>query len=235
MVVTAGLTACGTADVADEQPVNPAPTLPGGPLESEAPSTTAVPSTTVFEQSTTDLPTTTTQAPTTTTAAEPESVDLELDGVGPARFGDDAEVALAALTALLGEPNDDSGWVPAFTSPFGVCPGVEVRGVRWGPLRVLFGDQGTAARTMFTWVYASGLLPAGEAVGAAGGLQTPEGIGLGSSIADLELGYPEVVVSTGIYGPTFDTAVFAGYAGTISSDGIDGFVTSLVGGAPCGE
>lgn len=243
-VVMSTLVACGTVDPGDEQPVSPAPTLPEGAIDAvtdtatsevAAAVTAAVDPTTTVAQTTTDFPTT---VPTTSLVAStllPEFVDLRPDGIGESTFGQDAELAITWLTDRLGPPNEDSGWVVAVSSPFGVCPGTDVRGLRWGPLQVLFGDIGTSTRQVFTWVYAVSLLPAGEPQGEAAGLQTTEGIGLGSSIADLTAAYPQLSVSTDIYGPTFTTGGLAGYSGTISSEGIDGFVTSLVGGTYCGE
>lgn len=238
LAVLSLVSACGTPDPEDERPVPPAPTLPSGALSTDATTSTEAPDTTaVVEQSTTDF-VTTTEPPTTTapsTTVLDDLVVLRPDGLGRATFGQDADTAIADLTASLGAPNADSGWVPAVSSPFGVCPGNEVRGLRWGPLQVLFGDQGTGARRLFTWVYAVALLPAEETQSLASGLQTVEGIGLGSSIADLALVYPELDVSSDVFGPTYSTSALAGYSGTISSDGADGFVTSIVGGTYCGE
>lgn len=232
LAVVVALASCGKVSASDERPVPPAPTLPGGPVVTETTAPSEISTTAVVEVSTTDLPTTTTAAPTT---VAPEPVVLRPDGVGALPFGTEAEVMLTYLTARLGTPNVDSGWVAAPSSPFGVCPGSQVRGLRWGPLQVLLGDEGNATRHLFSWVYATALLPANEPVGAAGGLQTPEGIGLGSSIADLFAAFPSLTVSTDVYGPTYSTGGLVGYAGTLSSEDIDGFVTSLVGGRYCGE
>lgn len=224
------LAACGTVDAADERPVAPAPTRPGAETTvtvapTLAPETSAVPDTT------------TTTMPATTVAPESVAqagvVSLTPAGVGVASFGDDAATTEAALVASLGPATVDSGWVDALSSPFGVCPGTFVRGLRWGPLQVLFTDDGSA-RTMFTYVYATSLVQPGEAIGAASGLQTPEGIGLGSSLADLEGAYPTLDVAIDAYGPTFATAAEGGLAGTLSSEGPEGFVTGLVGGSFCG-
>ncbi len=161
-------------------------------------------------------------------------VTLAPEGLGVAAFGADADVAVTALSASLGAATQDSGWVDAASSPFGVCPGVQVRGLRWGPLQVLLTDDGTA-RSLFTFVYASSLVQPGEVIGAASGLQTAEGIGLGSGVADLEAAYPQLVVASDVYGPTFSTSGEGGLAGTLSAEGAAGFVTSIVGGTYCGE
>jgi hypothetical protein len=222
------LAACGTVDAADERPVAPAPTRPGAETTVTVAPTLAPETTGVADTTTTPA---TTVAPES--VAQAGVVSLTPEGVGVAAFGDAADTTETALVASLGPATVDSGWVDALSSPFGVCPGTFVRGLRWGPLQVLFTDDGTA-RTMFTYVYASSLVQPGEAIGAASGLQTPEGIGLGSSLGDLQGAYPALEVATDAYGPTFATAAEGGLAGTLSSEGPEGFVTGLVGGSFCG-
>jgi len=231
-IVLVGLSSCGAVPASDERPVNPAPTLGAATV----PDSTVAPSTTppATVPASTAAPTTTPIGTSSTTAAD--LLTLAPDGLGASvPFGQEAEGALSYLTARLGAPNADSGWVPAPSSPFGVCPGADVRGVRWGPLQVLFGDEGTPTRHVFTYVYATSLLQPGETVGYSAELQTAAGIGLGSSIADLKASYPEVVVTADVYGPTFATAALGGVSGTLSSENIDGFVTSIIGGSYCGE
>ena len=114
--------------------------------------------------------------------------------------------------------------------------GTDVRGVRWGPLQVLLGDATTVAgRHVFSYVYATSMLPVGEPAGKAAGLQTAIGVGLGSSLADLKASYPAVQISDDAYGPTFATSGSGELSGTLSGTGSDGFVTSIIGGKYCGE
>src|SRR4051794_33029609 len=76
-------------------------------------------------------------------------------GIGTTMFDDAADTAIRSLTNVFGTPSADSGWVAAGSSPFGACPGQHVRGVRWGQLLTLYGDQG-GAQHFFTYTYGLG-------------------------------------------------------------------------------
>ncbi|HEX2065078.1 MAG TPA: hypothetical protein VHE80_11725, partial [Acidimicrobiales bacterium] len=90
--------------------------------------------------------TSSTSAPTTTTTTVPAVMDLRPDGLGPIRFGDDAEPALAALVAVLGPPQSDSGFTTTVEG-FASCPGDRVRAVRWRGLTVLLARGRTDLRS----------------------------------------------------------------------------------------
>jgi hypothetical protein len=172
-------------------------------------------------------------------------VVLGPDGLGVTQFGDDPETAVAALSGRYGTPEQDTGWVSAFDSPFGVCPGDTVRGVTWGQLTVLFTDgttdYGAAGRQhLFGFgVRARGEDPVPE---YGQGPQTAEGVGVGSTVADLRAAYPGMVEVVD-EGPPFGPSFFIGSGGagggrllgelTDTSD--SGAVFSLQGGNGCGE
>lgn len=231
LAALAVLTGCGP-DKDYDRAINPAPTLVATTVATSEPS-----------PSSTDAPTTseapaTTEAPTTSeepTTAVATTLTLSTDGLGAVPFGTPTDAALATLSGILGTPAGDSGWVEARTSSFGVCPGREVRGVRFGPLQVLFGDLDGDSTQFFTYLYATSLLPAGETPGPAAGLVTAEGLGLGTSVAELQKIYPDAVVSSDIYGPTFSTSSAGGLVGTLSAESADGVVTSIIGGSFCGD
>jgi hypothetical protein len=71
----------------------------------------------------------------------PGSLTFSADGLGVARFGDDVDTALAALTAALGPPD-----VPGASSPTGRCGIGASRYVFWGNLSVTFHDRGSGLR-----------------------------------------------------------------------------------------
>lgn len=227
------LAACG---VGDDHPraINPAPTLVAA-MTTLPPTTTAVATTTVTETSVAEVTTTavTTTLPPTTAAAE--GIVLGETGLGVVEFGTEAEAALASITAELGPPSDDSGYVPALASPFGVCPGEEVRGVRYGPLQVLVGDVGTGTRQIFSYLYATSLIPVGETPGASSGLTTEAGLGLGQTVAQLKSLYPGAIVASDLFGPTYSTSADGGLSGTVTAVDDSGLVTSVIGGTFCGE
>lgn len=140
------------------------------------------------------------------------------------RFGTDADAAIEFLGGIFGPPTSDSGWTTAGSSPFGVCPGAEVRGVQYGPLTVLFGDvDGSESREFHTWTYSD------SGIGDVYGLMTPGGIGLGSTSSDIAASAADAeFFSDEVFGDTADfQQLFA------SLDGDE--VTFLNGGAGCGE
>ena len=69
---------------------------------------------------------------------------LARDGLGIAAFGDDADDTIAAVTAVLGEPDKDSGWVEPLS--IGACAGDEARFVAWGSLYLYFSDESAFGR-----------------------------------------------------------------------------------------
>ena len=208
------------------------------PTTTEAPTTTAAPTTPPTEPAPTAPPTTpapteapaTTAAPSTTVA--PATVVLARDGLGVVPFGTDADGAVAALTAVLGPPTEDTGWVDPLT--ISTCAGTELRRVSWGALAILLGDPaatGTGVRQFFASSYGNvaGVEP------QPAGLVTPEGIGLGTSVADLKAAYPGVVLNPGEEGliePSF--FVDDSLRGIVTGDTDTDSVTVVFGGPFCG-
>ena len=158
---------------------------------------------------------------------------LRETGLGDAVFGADPDEVIAYVRAILGAPTADSGWADPL-STFGVCPGTEVRGVTWGDLTLLFTDESivTSGRQhFFTYTYG----PAFSASIDPDGLTTPNGITVGSSVADLKAAFPGIVVYPG------DDIVDASF---YVNDNLTGFLTgtsdtdaieTIFGGVPCGE
>jgi hypothetical protein len=205
--------------------------------------TTSIPettTTTVPETTTTTAPvdTTTTDAPpeTTTTTAAPATVSFTEHGIFAGEewiyFGFDDEDTIAAVTAVLGAPTIDSGWVD---EP--LCPPPVVRTVRWNDLWLLFTKADTDFWTagvphFFTYQY-SGPTPA---------LYTTEGIGLGSSLEALEDAYggPDLVIEDSPFDPddgfwSYKLASWTGMWGFSSGQTSSDTVTAINGGRGCGE
>lgn len=215
------LVGCGLNDSSSEQ-MTPLPTSPTTTV-----ATTSAPS----AASTTSSPSSST---TSTSSSVPGPTDLRLwsGGLGDVRFGVDPEGVISFIKKRLGPPDEDSGYVDSY-SEFGSCPGTRVRGVRWGDLLLLFGDESTVADGrlhFYSWKY-------GPATGATidpPGLKTDAGIGLGSTVADLRRLYPSVqVFSDEIFGAGFE--IERTLSGTLSSIQASGTVTVIYGGITCGE
>ncbi|MCZ7536577.1 MAG: hypothetical protein M5T61_12180 [Acidimicrobiia bacterium] len=177
-------------------------------------------------------PDTTAVAPTTVAAGS--AVVLRTDGLGVTSFGDLPEYTVAALTMELGEPTGDAT-EPSFSS-FGTCPGTTLRAVEWDGLAVLITDGATAYGVeggphFFAYLYRSG---------GGASLVTQEGVGVGSSVADLRAAYGEALqVNAGeegggpsfSVGPTGPGAMYGFLEGTDDADA----VTAIEAGQVCGE
>jgi hypothetical protein len=160
------------------------------------------------------------------------TIVLADDGLGIAAFGAGADDTIAAITAVLGEPDEDSGWVDPLT--IGACAGDEARFLAWGTLYVYFSDRsafGDGERHFFGYSYGS----VRDLDAIPEGLATPQGIGLGTTVAFLRAAYHDVVIEAGEEGllaPSFyvDDAVSGRLTGTADDD----LVTVIIGGDPCG-
>lgn len=196
-------------------------------------STSSSPSPSTLTTSTTSTTsTTTTVAPTTTTTVAPTAAPLRRDGFSTATFGSEAEATIAAVSAELGAPSGDTGWVEPLT--ISTCPGTQARSVSWGVLSLLFGDQsvhGQGTVHFVAWSYGTVDGVGGDPVG----LLTPEDVGLGDTLADLRAAYPDVVVTPGEEG-LFETgfAVDDALGGLLTGDADTDTVTVLTGGPYCG-
>lgn len=176
-----------------------------------------------------DEVTATTEASTSTTSATATDLVLRGDGLGLVALGADPAEAMAAVVAALGDPSADSGWQPAGSSPYGTCPGTEVRGVEWGHLVLLFTDGPTAHGSgphLFAW----------RITGSPPALGTATGFGYRATAADAEELYPgavEVVPPDEPF-PGFLRVAVDGGTITAYLDEADA-VTNLEAGAACGE
>lgn len=216
--------------------------------------TTTTPTTTTTTPATTTTttlpPTTTTVAATTTTVAA-GTVELTDEGIYAGDtwiyFGYDDDDAVAAVEAVLGAPMTDSGWLDSMTDgweQFGVCPSPNVRGVSWGEggtisLQLLFTDGDTdfwseGVEHFFAFYYSAAAEPTS--------LTTPEGIGVGSTLGDLQSVYPpaDIVIDEAFFDPTvgfwsFDMATWTGLWGFSTGQTDTDTITSVNGGQGCGE
>jgi len=213
--------------------------------------TVPVTTTTVAETTTTAAPeTTTTAVPETTTSAPPETTTttqasgtVELTRVGVQAgdtwvpFSENDDVTIAAVTSVLGAPTHDSGWVDALSSPYGVCPPPVVRGVHWNDLVLMF----TQADTDF-WTAGVPHFYAFNYTNTNPELFTPEGIGIGSSLEQLEAAYggPDLVIDEAWFDPSmgfwsYKLAPWTGLWGFATGQAPAHVVTSINGGQGCGE
>lgn len=157
---------------------------------------------------------------------------LARDGLGIATFGDNADATIAAVTAVLGESDNDSGWVDPLS--IGACAGQQARFVAWGSLYLYFSDEsafGHGDPHFFGYSYGS----ESDLEVIPEGLATTEGIGLGTTVAFLRAAYHDVVVEAGEEG-LFPSNFYVddNLSGRLTGGNDDDLVTVIIGGDPCG-
>jgi hypothetical protein len=204
-----------------------------------SPTTTGSDGTTSTEATpTTTEPPTTTESTTTTTTPVPVGTPgevtlvetgLQLDGNDLVLFEQDADVVVAALTAVLGEPDRDDGY-----EQHAFCLGERTRLVAWGDLELVFTedelDSGVGRFTQ--WFAGSHDDPPG--------LVTFSGVGVTATVAFLELTFGDALVlvqaipddPTGLFAAT-NPGSGALLNGTTTSRDPDGTVVSLWAGDSC--
>ena len=213
--------------------------------EPSASTTSTATATSTADTTTSDTATTSTAAITTTTTITATTsttspdlgadapFELAVDGLGAAAFGADPDGIIGYVSSFIGGPTADTGYVDPFE--FGVCSGTQARRVSWGSLMLEFGDASdVAADRLHFYAYQYGTEdPAGLAPGTPAGLETPEGLTYGSTVAQLIDVYPDV---TFLQGDEFVSPSF------IVNDNLRGLLTGLsdldtvtvvTGGLPC--
>lgn len=195
------------------------------------------PSTSTTSTTTSSTTTTTTSAGTTTETTAPETVALVLrpDGIGSTYFGADAGNALAAFEDILGDSDEDTGWVDQQEN-YGICLGNEVRFVRWGSLQVFFTDGPSdwrpAGRHFASYTHA------GHFAGDELALVTADGLALGSPVGDVRAQFgDDAVFDDPLYGPVFfyDPPGAAQMWGELSGLAPEDTIESITGSFACGE
>ena len=212
------------------------------PIPPTSDPTTSTSSTSTSSTSTTGPSTSTTTSSSTTTSTTvstfPELV-LFGDGLGEVTFGTDADTAITEIAAALGEPDEDSGWIPSF-SGFGTCPGEQVRGIRWATMWALMTDGETEWRADGIPHFFAYLNSVFYDEDQSLGLLTAEGVGLGDSARDLEDAYGDRLEIT--FEEWLDTYLFnidvpapGRLWGGLTGGDDDDLITSIDGGQGCGE
>jgi hypothetical protein len=194
--------------------------------------TTAAPTTTTTSTTTTST-TTTTIAPTTTTTIPPgAALVLRDNGLGNAAFGADPDGVIDFVIGYIGKPTVDSGWMDPLS--LGSCPGTEVRTVSWGDLNLYFGDESKVMigrRHFFAYSYGQAFGPTIDPAG----LQTDGGIGIGSTVAQLKIAYPAVVINPAEATAPASFQISPALTGQLTADDDAGTISAVSGGFGCGE
>ncbi|HSF87398.1 MAG TPA: hypothetical protein VLG28_17300 [Acidimicrobiia bacterium] len=129
-------------------------------------------------------------APSTDPIAD---LPLLATGLGQVAFGEDPDVVLDVLGALFGGPSTDTDWLESGDGIYGDCP-EPLRVISWGSLTT-FHTGGPQAATFFAYSYGFDFGEALAGVDSRGlNLTTPDGIGIGSTVAELEARRADVVL-----------------------------------------
>jgi hypothetical protein len=138
--------------------------------------------------------------PPTTTTVPPPLPDLELsqDGLGDVAFGLSPDEVVAEMAGRFGDPDHDTDWIPAEPNAYGSCPGETMRAIAWGSLAAIFVDDGTSdlGGYFYTYTYGYDYSENTGGVDPRGlDLRTAEGVGLGTTVADLRAAFgPDLTV-----------------------------------------
>ncbi len=199
------------------------PPVPIGPASSVVPTSSG--STT----STADAPVSSVAAPSTVAStAAPSAVVLRANGLGIAAFGSDPDQVIATVSAVLGPPTLDSGWMDPLS--LGSCPGTEVRSVRFGDLVLDFADESTVLtgrRHFFAYSYGPTTDPAGLSIEGGGTL--------GTTVAGLRATHPSVQIYPADPTAPASFAISDGLTGALTGTADTDTVTKVQGGIGCGE
>ena len=232
VLVLAGVAAAGAWVAA-----RPAPDPVAAQVTGAAPGSTAAPGITA--------------APGTTAPAGRAAgkVTLRPDGLGVVAFGAAEQAAVRELRRSLGRWQERGSW-PDGQTAFGTCTG-GVKALRWGRLYVLFTNGQTPYGPEGTWHLSAWQVTSWKVFPVIptadprplGGLspRTPEGIGVGATVARLRAAYRDRLELWGGPeggGPGFRVAAEGaarGLHGSLSGASPAGRVRSLAAGATCGE
>jgi len=205
--------------------------------EGAAPSTTAGSEVTEPEPTTpadtdpTTTPPPTTTAPTTTAPPAPSGdFSLQPDGLGAVAFGAEPDGVITFVTSFLGAATADTGWVDPFT--VGACGGTQLRQVSWGDLQLEFGDVSAVAEGrphFYAYYYGK----EGSPTATPPGLETEEGISVGSTVAELLRAYPGLQLRSGDEFMNDSFFVNQNLTGRLSGLADPDQVEMVIGGIPC--
>ena len=168
---------------------------------------------------------------TVSPAPEPDAdFSLQTDGLGAVSFGAAPDGVITFVTSFLGGATADTGWVDPFT--IGACGGTQIRQVTWGDLQLEFGDVSNVAEGrphFYAYYYGK----EGSSTATPSGLETAEGISVGSTVAQLLQAYPGVQLRIGNEFVNDSFFVNDNLTGRLSGLTDVDLVQMVIGGIPC--
>lgn len=224
-----------------EQPVVLIDPVAPTSAESAVPPTAAAPKSAITGADTTfaDASTTTNQGSGTTgrpseisppgDPAVTGSLDASSDGLGEARFGDDAQDTIGYFAQQFGPPTGDSGWAPNQSPCEGL--GTRQRRLSWNDLAIVVLTTGPTDTIQRAADHFSAFMVFREFPGADR-ITVDGSTVLGRSVSDLRAEIPGVTsFESEIEGPLW--AVGSDGLGGVSGSVLDGVTTSVRAGLFC--
>ncbi len=188
-----------------------------------------VPTSSAATTSAAGAPVTSVAAPSAATSTvAPSALVMRANGLGVAAFGSDPDQVIATVSAVLGPPTLDSGWMDPLS--LGSCPGTEVRSVRFGDLVLDFADESTVLtgrRHFFAYSYGPATDPTGLSIEGGGTL--------GTTVAALRAAHPSVQIYPADPTAPASFAISDGLTGALTGTADTDTVTKVQGGIGCGE
>jgi hypothetical protein len=193
-----------------------------------------VPGTTInVPLSTVAVPTTTTPGSTTTTIASVQGLGLSHTGLGGALFGADPEPVVRYMSAILGAPTSDTGWVDTTSLAPLRCRGTQARFVAFHDLQLFFSDESGYAKGRLHFAAFTYGPAQGDHIDPYG-LATDTGMKVGATVAEMKKAYPKLGLNQPSQAhPYPGFSIRHGLIGILTGLLDTDTVTAFIGGSAC--
>ena len=217
------LAACGSSSAGGGTIV----TGPGGSGDTVPGTTINVPLSTVA------VPTTTVAGSTTTTIAAVQGLGISHTGLGGATFGADPDAVVRYMSAILGAPTSDTGWVATASLAPLQCRGTQARFVVFHDLQLFFSDESGYAKDRLHFAAFKYGPAAGDHIDPYG-LATDAGMKIGATVAEMKKAYPKLGLNQPSQAhPYPGFSIRHGLTGILTGLLDTDTVTGFIGGSAC--
>jgi hypothetical protein len=183
--------------------------------------------------STVAVPTTTTPGSTTTTIASVQGLGLSHTGLGGALFGADPEPVVRYMSAILGAPTSDTGWVDTTSLAPLRCRGTQARFVAFHDLQLFFSDESGYAKGRLHFAAFTYGPAQGDHIDPYG-LATDTGMKVGATVAEMKKAYPKLGLNQPSQAhPYPGFSIRHGLIGILTGLLDTDTVTAFIGGSAC--
>ena len=183
--------------------------------------------------STVAVPTTTVAGSTTTTIAAVQGLGIAHTGLGGALFGADPDAVVRYMSAILGSPTSDTGWVATSSLAPLVCRGTQARFVAFHDLQLFFSDESGYAKDRLHFAAFTYGPATGDHIDPYG-LATDAGMKVGATVAEMKKAYPKLGLNQPSQAhPYPGFSIRHGLTGILTGLLDTDTVTGFVGGSAC--